>query len=109
MRYASTRLFNTRTLRSSSPGSSTGVSATKAQWLKRGSLSSQRKGSTPMVPCPICSWRSSFDPRGLGVITMPYANGLEARDGSDLVHGLGIALDGDEIVSGNMRVAGIET
>ena len=49
-----TRRLRVRTLLASSPSSSTGVSAMKAQWAKRSSLSRRRKASLPMVPFPMC-------------------------------------------------------
>ena len=48
------RALRAATLRASSPGWSTGVSAMKAQWAKRGSCSRRRKGAAPMVPWPMC-------------------------------------------------------
>ena len=50
------------TLRISSPGSSTGVSAMKAAWAKRSSQSNRRNAAEPIVPSPMCSWRSSLEP-----------------------------------------------
>src|SRR5580704_15942801 len=61
--HVTTNFFRTAMFLLSSPGLSMGVSAMKAAWARRGSFSRRRNGSMPMVPLPICWWRSSFDPQ----------------------------------------------
>jgi len=49
-----TKFFRVSTFLQSSPGSSIGVSAMKAAWARRRSLSRMRNVSLPMVPFPMC-------------------------------------------------------
>ncbi len=82
----------------------------KAEWAKRSSFSKCRNGSTPMVPWPMCSWRSSLEPRAaLASFMLPDSDGLEAHRGRDLAHGFFVAFRSDEVVSSHVRVAGIKT
>ncbi len=106
---ARTRLFSTRTFRSSSPGSSTGVSAINAQWANRGSFSSRRNGSIPDIPLadmlvPV-QLRSS---RRLGIVAVPHPHRIEAHRRAGLLHRLLIALGRHDVVAGNMRVARVQ-
>src|SRR5258708_653456 len=55
-------VLNSPTFLASSPGASTGVSAINAQCPNVASCSSRLNAAAPIVPSPICSCRSSFDP-----------------------------------------------
>jgi len=62
-----------------------------------------------MVPCPMCSCLSSFDPRAaLASVAVPDANGVESDCSSDLPHGLLVALCAHQIVTGDMGVASVQ-
>src|SRR6202041_30836 len=55
-------VLSTPTFLASSPGASTGVSAINTACANRSSCSNRRNTSAPIVPSPICSCRSSFEP-----------------------------------------------
>ncbi len=81
----------------------------KAAWAKRRSLSRRRKGSTPIVALAnvlvAIQLRTASSFR---VIAVPDAHGVEPHGGSDLVHSLLVPLGSDEVVAGNVGMAGIE-
>src|SRR5882757_3230085 len=74
------------TLRRSSPGSSMGVSARKARparpsggrALNRGCIRKRRKASAPILPLPMCSWRSTRPPRGI-FESLTWKTGMRSR------------------------------
>jgi len=104
-----TRLSSTFTLRSSSPGWSTGVSAMKAEWAKRGSLSSRRKGFDADGALADLLMAVEFGAAGgLGVVHVPDADGFKADSGRSLAHGFLVALGRDQIVTGDVGVAGVQ-
>lgn len=45
---------------------------------------------------------------GLGVVAVPDLDGVDADGCADLLHGVGVASIGDDVVAGDMEVAGVE-
>ena len=60
-------------------------------------------GSLPDVLMPV-QLRSAL---GLGIVTVPHADGFTGNSRGDLLHGARVALFGHEIVTGDVLVASV--